>query len=62
MPKYKKLFIFLPSEYILTVHDLVPLVPVGAFGAVLHSCERGETVVKVNPHCADTHAHSLINI
>ena len=42
------------SQEIFTVHDLVPLVPVGAFSAVLHSCERRETLVKVNPARAHT--------
>lgn len=43
------------SEEVFTVHNLVPLVPVGAFGAVLHSCNGREIAIKVTLHCADTH-------
>lgn len=43
------------SEQVFIVHNLVPLVPVGAFGAVLHGCKGRETAIKVNLHCTDTH-------
>lgn len=58
---HAKMIFFLKSQEIFIVHDLVPLVPVGAFSAVLHSCGRKETSVRVIPSCAQTHKDSKTN-
>lgn len=49
------------SEEVFTVHNLVPLVPVGAFGAVLHGCNGRQTAMKVNSRCADTQINVYTN-